>query len=124
MREKAAARKKLEMAAKEKAMNASQQKIEKVLPTQNMFTAEAAKEPVDIKVAEASEEISASHQTMPYLKPKTPESIKEQDAMKELKPQVASPMDTYEISDREDSDSESESESEEEDERNPRKKVR
>lgn len=39
-------------------------------------------------------------------------------------PQALSPLDTYEISDREDSESESESESESDEEKNPRKKVR
>ena len=46
------------------------------------------------------------------------------DSLSALRPQLMSPMDTYEISDREDSGSESESESEEEDENNSRKKVR
>ena len=86
-----------------------------------------AQPPLSSSNAKATSSSSSSSASL--KKAATPENrvkdrVKEQDALGALRPQLLSPMDTYEISDREDSDSESESESESEDEANSKKKVR
>lgn len=74
-------------------------------------------------VKQAASVAQAAHKSPEKSLVKSAKAAFTPNALSALRPQLLSPMDTYEISDREDSDSESESESEEEDENNSRKKV-
>ena len=128
MREKAAARKQMEV----KAMEAKAAPFASAaVSAPHNDTAVLAKSIVK-QASAAVQAASSSAQAKQQPSKKSPEkapvkSVKAAatpDALSALRPQLLSPMDTYEISDREGSDSESESESECEDDRAPRKKVR
>ena len=87
------------------------------------FRLEAINQPVTMNDAIA---LTSDDRAAPAgsLQGKTPSVPKYQGDLDMLRPQLLSPLDTYEMSDREDSNS-GESESEEEDEsREPKKKVR
>ena len=120
MREKAMARQAANAASSVPASNQSTATLDQ---NKSNCAARIAKEPNHSSAAPSPCVASNTHPVMSSLKPKTPNSIKDQEKQASQS-QIMSPMDTYEISDREDSDSDSESESESEDETgSTRKKV-